>query len=45
MIVTIHMRFCKKILGILRYTVNGVTEVELGRDSRRHKVLCMIVKY
>jgi hypothetical protein len=40
----IHSRLCKKILGIPRFAVNRVAEVELGRDSRRGKVLCL-VKY
>jgi hypothetical protein len=41
----IHGRLCKKILGIPRFSANGVAEVELGRDSRRGKVLCPAVKY
>jgi hypothetical protein len=41
----IHGRDCKKILGIPRFAANGVAEVELGRDSRRGKVLCRAVKY
>jgi hypothetical protein len=36
---------CKKILGIPRFAANGVAEIELGRDSRRGKVLCLAVKY
>jgi hypothetical protein len=35
----IHGRLCKKILEIPRFAVNGVAEVELGKDSRRGKVL------
>jgi hypothetical protein len=35
----IHGRLCKKILGISRFAANGVAEVELGKDSRRGKVL------
>jgi hypothetical protein len=41
----IHGRLCKKILGIPRYAANGFAELELGRDSRRGKVLCLAVKY
>jgi hypothetical protein len=41
----IHGRSCKKILGIPRFAANGVAELELGRDSRRVKVLCRAVKY
>jgi hypothetical protein len=41
----IHGRLCKKILGILRFAANGVAEIELERDSRRGKVLCLAVKY
>jgi hypothetical protein len=36
---------CKKILGIPRFAAKGVAEVELGRDSRRAKVLCLAAKY
>jgi hypothetical protein len=36
---------CKKILGIPRFAVKGVAELELGRDSSRGKVLCLAVKY
>jgi hypothetical protein len=41
----INGRLCKKILGIPRFAANGVAEIELGRDSRRGKVLCLAVKY
>jgi hypothetical protein len=41
----IYSRLCKKILGIPRFEASGVAEVELGRDSRRGKVLCLAVKY
>jgi hypothetical protein len=41
----IHGRMCKKILGIPRFTANGVTELELGRDSRRSKVMNSLVTY
>jgi hypothetical protein len=41
----IHGRLCKKILRIPRFATNGVAELELGRDSRRGKVLCRAVKY
>jgi hypothetical protein len=39
----IHGGLCKKILGITRFAANGVAEIELGRDSRRGKVLCLAV--
>jgi hypothetical protein len=38
-------RFRNKILRIPRYAANGVAELEMGRDSRRDKVLCLAVKY
>jgi hypothetical protein len=41
----IHGRMCKKILGIPRFAANGVAELELGRDSRRGKVMSTSVKY
>jgi hypothetical protein len=41
----IHGRMCKKILGIPRFAANGVTELELGRDSRRGKVMNSLVTY
>jgi hypothetical protein len=33
----IHSRFCKIILGVLRFAANSMAEQELGRDSRRGK--------
>jgi hypothetical protein len=41
----IHCRFCKIILGVSRFSANNMAELELGRDSRRGKVLSMIAKY
>jgi hypothetical protein len=41
----IYSRFCKIILGIPRSAANNMAELELGRDSRRGKVLSTIVKY
>jgi hypothetical protein len=38
-------RFCKKLMQVLISTVNGVAELESGRNRRKEKVLCMIVKY
>jgi hypothetical protein len=38
-------RFCKKQIKVLRSAVNGVAELELGRNSRRGKVLCTTVMY
>jgi hypothetical protein len=40
----IHGRMCKKVLGIPRFAANGVAELELGRDSRRCKVMITLVK-
>jgi hypothetical protein len=40
-----YRRFCKKILGLPRCAVNSVAEMELGRDSRRGKVIWLTVKY
>jgi hypothetical protein len=31
----INGRICKQILGILRFAAYGVTELKMGRDSRR----------
>jgi hypothetical protein len=36
---------CKKILGIPRFAANGEAELELSRDSRRGKVMRILVKY
>jgi hypothetical protein len=41
----IHERFCKKLIRMPRFEVNGVAKLELGMNSRRGKVLCAIVKY
>jgi hypothetical protein len=35
----IHGILCKKILRVPGFAANGVAELELGRDSRRGKVL------
>jgi 1,2-phenylacetyl-CoA epoxidase catalytic subunit len=35
----------QKILGIPRFAANWVAELELGRDSRRGKVMSTLVKY
>jgi hypothetical protein len=35
----------QKILAIPRFAANGAAELELGRDSRRGKVMCTLVKY
>jgi hypothetical protein len=39
------MRECRKNLGIPKFAANGVAELELGRDSRRGKVMSILVKY
>jgi hypothetical protein len=36
----IQGRICKKVLRIPRFAANGAVELELGRDSRRGKMLC-----
>jgi 1,2-phenylacetyl-CoA epoxidase catalytic subunit len=36
---------CKKILGIPRFAAHVVIELELGRHSRRVKVMSTLVKY
>jgi hypothetical protein len=41
----IHSRFCKKILGVPRCVANGAAEIELGRDSRRGKIMSLTLKY
>jgi len=41
----IHRRFCKKLLGILNCAVNGLAEMELGRESRRGRCIGQILKY
>jgi hypothetical protein len=41
----IHSRFCKVTLGMPRSAANNVAELELGRVTRRGKVLNSITKY
>jgi hypothetical protein len=41
----IHSKFCKVILGMPRSAANNVAELELGRVSRRGKVLSRITKF
>jgi hypothetical protein len=41
----IHSRFCKVTLGMPRSAANNAAELELGRVSRRGKVLNKITKY
>jgi hypothetical protein len=41
---TIHSRFCT-ILGVPRFTANNVTELELGKNSKREKVLSTTAKH
>jgi hypothetical protein len=41
----IHSRFCKVTLGMPRSAANNVAELELGRVSRRGKVLNRITKF
>jgi hypothetical protein len=37
-------RFCK-VINTPRSTPNGAAEWELGRESRKGKMLCSMVKY
>jgi hypothetical protein len=41
----IYGRFCKKILGLPKCLVNGMAEIELGRESRREKAMWLTVQY
>jgi hypothetical protein len=41
----VHHRFCKKLMGIPNCAVNGMAEMELGRQSRRGKCIGQILKY
>jgi len=41
----IHRRFCEKLMGIPNCTMNGLAEMELGRESRRGKCIGQILKY
>jgi hypothetical protein len=41
----VHGRFCKKILGLPRCAVSGMSGMELGRESRRGKAMWLAVKY
>jgi hypothetical protein len=36
---------CQKNLGITKFAANGVAELELGRNTRRVKVMSTLVKY
>jgi hypothetical protein len=42
---SVQGRFCKNVLRIPRFVTNGFADLELGRDSRRGKVLCLTMKY
>jgi hypothetical protein len=41
----IHSRFFKTKLGVPRFSANSVTELELGRDSSRGKLLRTIATF
>jgi hypothetical protein len=41
----IRSRFCKTKLGVPRFSANSVTELELGRDSSRGKILSTIATF
>jgi hypothetical protein len=43
--IVVHSRFCKVSLGMPRLPANNVAELELGRVSRRGKVLNRNTKY
>ena len=38
-------RFCKEVLGIPRNATNGAAESELGKETRRVKILGCVAKY
>jgi hypothetical protein len=42
---TIRKRFCKKILGLSRFSANSVAELKAGGGSKNGKGSEMIVKY
>jgi hypothetical protein len=44
-IYVIQGRLCKKVLRIPKPAANGIAKLEMGRDNRRGKVLCLAVKY
>jgi hypothetical protein len=35
----IHTRFCKKILGVPRFTANSFADLELGKDNSRGSIM------
>jgi hypothetical protein len=41
----IHSRFYKKILVIPQCATNSAAEVELGKSSRRGKIMSLTLKY
>jgi hypothetical protein len=41
----IQGRFCNRVTRSPRNTTKGAAEWELGRESRRGRMLCSIVKY
>jgi hypothetical protein len=41
----IQSRLRKKVLRLLRFAANVVAELEMDRNGRRGKVLCLAVKY
>jgi hypothetical protein len=38
-------KFCKKLIGVLRYAANGFAAMELDRYSRRGELLGLAVKH
>jgi hypothetical protein len=38
-------RFCNRVIGSPRNTAKGAAEWELGRESRKGRILCSVVKY
>jgi hypothetical protein len=38
----VQASFCKKVLRIARCDVKGVAELELGRESRRGKIIPLV---
>ena len=41
----VHRRFFKKLVGIPNCALNGLAEMELGRESRRGNCIGQILKY
>jgi hypothetical protein len=38
-------RFCNRVIGSPRNTAKGAAEWEFGREGRKGRMLCSVVKY